>query len=376
MATSHIAVLGAGYSGLTTAKLLARRTGATVTLVNERDWFVERMRNHQRTTDQRLRRAPLRDLLQGTGVRLVVDRATRIDPERRQIELGSGAAPVGYDLLVYALGSQADLHAVPGAAEYAHAIASVDQAARLRDRMRAAATVAVVGGGPTGIETATELAETYPGRTIRLVTGGTLGVTLSARGWQHLHQTFDRLGIRVHEHARVEEVTAAGLLLDGGERIDADTVAWTTGFRVPTMAREAGLAVGENGRMIVDGTMRSVSHPEVYGIGDAAAGRTPDGQELRMGCGPGGLTAVVAVRAIGDRLAGRTPRPLRAVGDGLCMSLGRKDGILQQIDRDGKPQGMLLTGRLAALLKEAVLRGAMYGQRNPAFTYFAASMQT
>jgi NADH dehydrogenase FAD-containing subunit len=376
MATPRIVVLGAGYSGLTAAKLLAGRTGATVTLVNERDWFVERMRNHQRATDRRLRSTPLHDLLQGTGIRLVVDRATHIDPARRQVALAGGAEPVGYDLLVYAPGSQADLDAVPGAAEHAHAIASAEQAARLRDRLRTASTVAVVGGGPTGIETVAELAEAYPDRTIRLVTGGTLGVALSARGWQHLHRTFDRLGIRVREHATVARVAADGLLLAGGGRINADAVAWTTGFRVPPLAREAGMAVGDNGRMLVDGAMRSVSHPEVYAIGDAAAGRTQDGRELRMGCGPGVLAAVVAVRAIGDRLAGRTPRPLRVDGDGLCISLGRRDGIFQKIDRDGSPRGMVLTGRPAALVKEAVLRGAMYGQRNPTFTYLAASRQT
>jgi NADH:ubiquinone reductase (H+-translocating) len=374
--TPHIVVLGAGYTGLTTAKLLAKRTGATVTLVNERDWFVERMRNHQRATGQRLRQAPLHDLLKGTRIRLVVDRATHIDPARRQVELASDPEPVGYDLLVYALGSRADLNAVPGAAEHAHAIAGAEQAARLRDRMRTASTVAVVGGGLTGIETATELAETYPDRSIRLATSGTLGVALSERGWQHLHQTFDRLGIQVWEHSKVAQVTADRLLLEGGEHIDADAVAWTTGFRVPPLAREAGLAVGDNGRMLVDDTMRSVSHPEVYGIGDAAAARKWDGQELRMGCGPGSLTAVVAVRAIGDRLAGRTPKPLRVEGDGLCISLGRKDGLLQKIDRAGNPRGMLLTGRLAAMAKEAVLRGTMYGQRNPTFTYVAASQQT
>jgi NADH dehydrogenase FAD-containing subunit len=373
-------VLGAGYTGLTTAKLLARRTGATVTLVNERDWFVERMRNHQRATGQQLRHRPLRDLLTGTGIRLVVDRATHIDAERRRVELAGGGEPVGYDLLVYALGSHADLLAVPGAAEHAHALAGAEQATRLRDRMRTAATVAVVGGGPTGIETAAELAETYPDRTVRLVTsgalGGALGGALSERGRQHLHHTFDRLGVRVWEHATVAAVAADGLLLEGGEHIGADAVAWTTGFRVPTLARAAGLAVGDTGRMLVDDTLRSVSHPEVYGIGDAAAARKQDGREVRMGCGPGGLTAVVAVRAIGDRLAGRTPKPLRVEGDGLCLSLGRKDGLLQMIDRDGNPRGRVLTGRLAALVKEAVLRGAMYGQRNPAFTYAAASRQT
>src|SRR5688500_17925096 len=113
--TPHIVVLGAGYTGLTAAKLLAKRIGATVTLINSRDRFVERMSNHQLATGQRLRDLPLCDLLEGTGVRLVVDRVTRIDPEQRQVELASGSEPVGYDLLVYALGSHADLDAVPGA---------------------------------------------------------------------------------------------------------------------------------------------------------------------------------------------------------------------------------------------------------------------
>ena len=169
--------------------------------------------------------------------------------------------------------------------------------------MRTASTVAVVGGGLTGIETATELAETYPDRTVRLVTSGTLGVALSERGRQHLHQTFDRLGIQVREHAKVAKVAADGLLLEGGEHIDADVVAWTTGFRVPPLAREAGLAVGDNGRMLVDGTMRSVSHPEVYGIGDAAAAR----KRGRAGAAHG-------LRARGADRRGRRPRDRRPPG--------------------------------------------------------------
>jgi NADH:ubiquinone reductase (H+-translocating) len=70
---------------------------------------VERLRNHQLASGRRLRDLPLRDLLEGTGIRLVVDRVTRIDPERRQVELARDPEPVGYDLLIYALGSHADL---------------------------------------------------------------------------------------------------------------------------------------------------------------------------------------------------------------------------------------------------------------------------
>jgi NADH dehydrogenase len=370
--TPHIVVLGAGYTGLTTAKLLAKRTGATVTLVNNRDRFVERMRNHQLATGQQLRDLPLRDLLRGTGIRLLVDQVTRIDLEQRRVELASGAEPVGYDLLVYALGSHADLDAVPGAAEHATAVADAERAARLRDRMHTATTVAVVGGGLTGIEAATELAETYPDRTVRLVTGDTLDVALSERGQAHLYRTLDRLGIQVREHAHVAKVAADGLLLENGAHVGADVVVWTTGFRVPQLAREAGLAVGDNGRMLVDATMRSVSHPDVYGIGDAAAARKPDGRELRMGCGPGGLAAACAVRAIGDRLAGRTPRQLRVEIDGQCISLGRKDGLVQFTNPDGSPLGPMLTGHLAARVKEAIVRGAAFAQRHPTLTLVGA----
>jgi NADH dehydrogenase FAD-containing subunit len=367
-------VLGAGYTGVTAAKLLAKRTGATVTLVNSRDQFVERMRNHQLATGQRLRDIPLLNLLKGTGIRLLVDRVTRIDPEQRQVELASGAEPFGYDLLVYALGSHADLDTVPGAAEHATAIAGAEQAARLRDRMRTASTVVVVGAGLTGIEAATELAETYPDRTVRLATSGALGAALSERGQAHLHRSIDRLGIQLREHAQVAKVAADGVLLSDGTHVGADVVVWTTGFQVPDLAREAGLAVGANGRMLVDATMRSISHPEVYAIGDAAAARTPDGQELRMGCGPGGLAATCAVRAIGDRLTGRTPRHLRVEGDGQCISLGRKDGLVQYTNPDGSPRGPMLTGRPAAMFKEAIVRGAGgVGLRHPTLALVAAS---
>ncbi|MEN3609095.1 FAD-dependent oxidoreductase [Plantactinospora sp. ZYX-F-223] len=371
--TPHIAVLGAGYTGVMIAKVLARRTSATVTVVNNRDRFVERMRNHQLASGQQVRHTPLHDLFRGTGIRLIIDQVTRIDTEGRRVELANAAEPVGYDLLVYALGSHADLGAVPGAAGHAVAVAVAEQAEQLRDRMRTAGTVAVVGAGPTGLETATELAETYPDRTVRLVTSGILGEGLSERGREYLHRAVDRLRIELWEDAKVAKVDAEGLLLGDGTRIDADTVAWTAGFRVPELAREAGLAVDERGRMLVDGTLRSESHPEVYGIGDAAAAHTRDGQVLRMGCGPGGLAAACAFHAITDRLAGRTPTPLRVSTDALCVSLGQWDGLLQPTDLDGSPRGKVRTGRPVAMLKKAVLHTTgSYNLRHPVLALAAA----
>src|SRR4051812_30420341 len=153
----NIVVLGAGYSGLVAAKLAARRTGLPVTLVNARETFVERVRMHQVASGQQLPERPIRELLAGTGVEFVAGRVRRIDDTTRTVVLGD--RELHYDVLIYALGSRADLESVPGASEYAYTVADLDHAKRLGDRLRADGSIAVVGGGLTGIEAATELAE-------------------------------------------------------------------------------------------------------------------------------------------------------------------------------------------------------------------------
>ncbi len=367
MRAPRVAVLGAGYAGVTAAKLVAKHSPADVTLINDHDRFQERMRNHQLAAGRKRRDVPLRDLLGRTGIRLVIDRVTRIDPEERQVHLANGAEPVDYDQLIYALGSHADLDAVPGAAE--HATATAAHAQNVRDRVSSAGRIAVVGGGLTGIETVTELAEAHPDREVRLLTSGTPGAMLSGRAQQHLFDTFDRLGIEVVTDAVVAQVAQDGLLLEAGDHVDADAVVWTTGFAVPGLAREAGLAVDDRGRMLVDPTLRSVSHPDVYGVGDAAAARNEDGLEVRMGCGPGGIAGVVGALALADRLGGRTPRPYRYHDQAWHVTLGQRDGIVQLGPGE---DSRVITGRLAAHIKERVLRGAVWGLRHPAVAVYGA----
>jgi NADH:ubiquinone reductase (H+-translocating) len=271
-ATLQIVVLGGGYAGLTAASLAARWTSAQVTLVNDRDRFVERVQLHQLAVGQSIAHRPLAGMLDRFGVHLVVDRVTAIDPEAKRVQLAGGDA-LRYDLLVYALGSHADLDTVEGAAEHAYSVGDWAQAQRLRARLATTGrSVAVVGGGLTGIETVTEIAESCPGTPVRLVTGDELGAGLSARGRAHLRRVFERLGIDVVDRARVVKVGADGLLLGSGEQVEADTVVWTAGFRVPELAAGAGFAVEPNGRITVDETLRSVSHPDVYAAAARSAG--------------------------------------------------------------------------------------------------------
>ncbi|MEV0402962.1 FAD-dependent oxidoreductase [Actinoallomurus sp. NPDC050550] len=363
--TTRILVLGAGYAGLVAAGLTARHQDARVTLVNARDRFVERVRLHQVATGQRIRTRPIAELLDGKPVDFVVGRVTAIDAVGREVELDDGRR-LGYDTLVYALGSGSNAGAVPGAVEHGYPLATAEDAERLRERLAADGTVAVVGGGLTGIEAAAELGETRSRGTVRLVTADRLGPALSERGREHLRRVFARLGVDVRENTRVAEVCADGLSLADGEKVPADIVVWAAGFRVSALARDAGFAVDEQGRMFVDSALRSVSHPEVYAIGDAAVLRRPDGHELRMACATALPSARQVARAVGDDLAGREPGPFKFRYVNQCISLGRRDALVQYVRADDSPVELVLTGRIAALYKEVIVRGAFAAQRHPA----------
>ena len=169
---AEVVVIGGGYAGVMAANRLTRRDDVSVTLINPRPTFVERIRLHQMVGGSDDAVVAYRDIL-ADGVRLVVDAATRIDAAGRAVVLTSGDT-IGYDYLIYAVGSRSAAPNVAGAAEFAHPIASLEEAARLRAALAVAgatAAVTVVGAGPTGIETAAELAEA--GRPGTLVCGRT-----------------------------------------------------------------------------------------------------------------------------------------------------------------------------------------------------------
>jgi NADH:quinone reductase (non-electrogenic) len=115
--THRIVVLGAGYAGLAAAKRAARQlrnADARVTPINAADRFVERVRLHQLAAGQRLRDLPLRDRLNATRVGLVVAHVTSIDVQAQTVRLSATPHTVGYDTLVYALGSRRVGRQLPG----------------------------------------------------------------------------------------------------------------------------------------------------------------------------------------------------------------------------------------------------------------------
>ncbi|MGA5002701.1 NAD(P)/FAD-dependent oxidoreductase [Streptomyces arboris] len=371
--TQHrVIVIGAGYAGAIAAGRLARRLrreDVAITLVNAEPDFVERVRMHQLAVGQELRPRPFSEMFAGTGVRLRLAKVTAVDADRRTVSItdGNTTEELAYDTLVYALGSTWNTHDVPGTAEHAHDIAGRPGALRLREHLAALAAgqpVVVVGGGLTGLEAATEIAEARPDLDVALIARAALGDWLSPKGRRHLRKVCDRLGITVHEHTAVTAVAADHVTTTAGD-IPASVTIWTTGFAVHPIAQATALKIDTTGRIEVDSTMRSLSHPDVYAIGDAALVAGPGDKPLRMSCASGVPTAWQAADSIASRLTGTKPAtvPLRYFNQ--CISLGRKDGLIQYVTADDQARPAALTGKTAALYKELVCKGAAWGVANP-----------
>jgi NADH dehydrogenase FAD-containing subunit len=140
---------------------------------------------------------------------------------------------------------------------------------------------------------------------------------------------------------------------------------WTAGFAVHPIAAATTLQVSATGQIVVDDTMRSVSHPDVYAVGDAAFAPGANGTPLRMSCASGVPTAYQAADTIAARLTGRQI-PQNKIGYlGQCISLGRHDAVVQWVTPDDQPKTSVTTGRMAARLKEIICRSAAWSVSHP-----------
>jgi NADH dehydrogenase len=380
----QIVVLGAGYAGANAAARLAKRlhpADTEITLVNADPEFVERVRLHQLAAGQDLKPRALTDLFAGTGVRVRLARVTAVDAEARSVAVldADGPGEIAYDTLVYALGSAAAQHGVPGVAEHAHNVAGKQSALRLRERLddlAAGGTVLVVGGGLTSIEAVTEIAEARPDLELALAARGGLGDWLSDKAKSHLRDTFDRLGITVHEHTDIARVEPTGAVTADGGTIPAQVTVWTAGFAVHPIAAATTLQVSATGQIVVDDTMRSVSHPDVYAVGDAALASGASGAPLRMSCASGVPSAYLAADAIAARLTGRR-LPENKIGYlGQCISLGRHDAVVQWVTPDDRPKPSALTGKTAAHVKEFICKSAAWSVSQQTTTLWARRRRT
>ncbi|MFJ7159164.1 NAD(P)/FAD-dependent oxidoreductase [Streptomyces sp. NPDC101118] len=356
-ANTQVIVIGGGYAGVMAANRLTQRDDVTVTLINPRPSFVHRIRLHQLVagTDEAV--VDYRDVL-ADGVRLQVGTVTRIDAPARRLTLADGDT-ADYDYLVYAVGSGSADPSVPGAAEYAHPIATLEDAQRLRpllDAATATAPVTVVGAGPTGIETAAELAER--GRRVTLACGGVLGPYLHPRGRRAVAKRLAALGVAVLDGpgSRVTAVTADAVRLADGRELPSEVTIWTAGFGVPDLAARSGLTTDALGRLLTDETLTSVDDAHVVAAGDSAA---PSGLPQRMSCQAAMPQGARAADTVLSRIAGEQPATLNQAFGAQCISLGRGTGIFQLGNKYDVAVWFHINGKPGAKLKETICKGVV-----------------
>ena len=185
----------------------------------------------------------------------------RLDADRRVATLADGRS-LAYDIASLNAGSRTDLSA-PGAAELALPVKPFE---RLLDRLRVISRVAIAGGGAAGAELAMALA--WRGGAITLYSEA---AAFPPRLSERIERALRKRRVDYRPGMRIDALEAGPVVVAGRSRQQFDLVLWATGATPLAWLANSGLALDERGFVQVDHGLRSVSHPEVFAVGDCAS---------------------------------------------------------------------------------------------------------
>jgi NADH:ubiquinone reductase (H+-translocating) len=378
---ARVVILGGGFGGLAVATRLERRSSAAetaITLISRENFSVFTPMLPEVSSgalDIRHVVTPIRSQLHRTDFILADVRS--LDLTARRVEymhtLTGRVEHVEYDELVIALGSSTSTFGLPGVAERVFALKTLEDAGILRNRLvwlleladatsdprlvERYLTVAVVGGGFTGVEAAGELIELFRSVVhyyphirrdeihIVLIEGGPsllqgLPPRMGTYSAQHLR---DR-GIEIITGDGVKSADDNGIELQSGRRIECSTIVWSAGIAPSTTVAHSPLPLTKRGAIVVDQTMRVQGFTNIWALGDSAA--IPNGN--------GGFYPQTAQHALREGpvladnlLASLRRKPLRPFSFkalGMMASLGARRAVAQL------PGDRVLTGFLAWFL--------------------------
>jgi len=356
-----VVILGAGYAGLMAALRLSRkRRELRIALVSSSDRFLERVRLQESIVAPVAPRiSSISAFLAGTGIEFICGTVVSLDADRRCIRIVSDAGEheIMFDRAIYALGTRVDVDGVPGAAEHAYRLEAAEgprSPSALRTRLRENADrpmrVITVGGAETSVEVAGEIKTAWPNAQVTMISSSRCGDFKGARVESAIRTQLARLGIKMVDGETVTEVRSAELTTDQGRCIPFDICVWSGGLRSAPVATGAGLATDPQGRIWADPNLRSISHPHIIAVGDAAHPVAPTGAPYR-------LSAFVAINsgayAADLILAGKAKRQLdpfsfSTYGQGIAIGSG---GVGFFSYPDDKQRWFIVTGGTARIIR-------------------------
>ena len=204
------------------------------------------------------------------GHRLLVAEIEGLDPIAGAFHV-RGRPPVRFDTASVNVGVTPDLSAIPGAAEHATPVKPLEGFVRsFAASAEQAGKLCIIGGGAGGVELALALSARFGDLSIDIVQSGPRLLPrfpTSASRWAARQLT--ARGVRLHLGQPAQEVTASGVRT-AGQFIEADQVLAVTPARAPDWLAQSGLRTDSGGFITVDASLRSVSHPNIFGAGDCA----------------------------------------------------------------------------------------------------------
>ena len=349
----RVVILGAGFGGLTAARAMAK--DADVTLVDRHNFQTFLPLLYQVSTaglaaDHVVH--PVRGALRKSGVKFRMGSPLSVDHKNKTVKLDSSEV-LEFDHLVVALGSSTADFGVPGVAEYGMGMKSVHEAINIRaavmrrfeDLCRfeddTRLSIAVVGGGPTGVEMAGALAELKRGPLkndmahaaehidIYLIEAGPrilpmFSEKLSARAESDLR----KLGVIVRTNTSVREVQSRKIIVKEGDPIPAEITVWAAGVKGEPTAELLNLPI-VGSRIDVEESLRVNHYPHIWAIGDIAGAKGADGRFLPMVAPVAMQQARFVAKQIIRAHKGEALKAFKYLDKGSMATIGRHKAVVE-----------------------------------------------
>ncbi len=357
-----ICILGGGFGGLYTALALSKldwkNEQPDIVLVDQRDRFVFAPLLYELVTGELQTweiAPPYEELLANTGIRFCQSGVESIDIEAQQVSLTSGDR-LSYDRIVLALGGETPMDMAPGVAEHAIPFRSLEDAYRLKERLRSLEAanlekirVAVVGGGYSGVEIACKVAERLGDRgRVRIVERASEILQNSPEFNQTAAQkALSEKDVWIDYETTVTAVTADSFTLsykDKLETLPVDIVLWTVGSKVSPALDALDLPRNPRRQFTISPTLQITDHPTIFALGDLADGLDADGKSVPPTAQSALQQADYAAWNIWASLSDRPLLPFRYQHLGEMMTLGSDNATLTGL-------GIKLDGSLAHLAR-------------------------
>ena len=306
MALPKVVILGAGFGGLTAARAMTRY--ADVTLIDRHNFQTFLPLLYQVSTAGLAAdhvAYPIRGALRKTNVKFRMGTPEKLDAAKNELTLNDGYV-VKYDHLVIAMGSTTSDFGIPGVAQNARGMKTVAEALTIRSEVMRAYEVmcrqdntsthdiAIVGGGPTGVEMAGAFAELVRGplssdyapaasriKVSIIEAGPHLVPSFSESLSTKTQEDLEKLGVIVRTNTAVKEVLADSIITTDGDVISANTTVWAAGVKgVPAMD-SLNMPI-TRGRIDVTSTLQVTGYENIWALGDIAGVVGKDGNLLPM----------------------------------------------------------------------------------------------